>query len=98
MTEDGKFKVKERKETKTTGKKCPDCEKHGRNGELVERSNKSSGNKFLGCSKYPACKYSEPLDGSPSPKKYTKKAEVKEEEDTGTGSEELDLSIDGEDK
>jgi len=99
MSENGKFSVKQAKATKSSGKKCPECEKAGRNGELVERSNKSSGNKFWGCSKYPQCKHSEPLDSdsSPSPKKYTKKTEEKDEEDAGNG-EDLDLSIDGEDK
>lgn len=77
--EDGNFKVKEKKEFKTTGKKCPECEKAGRNGELIERMNKSSGDKFFGCSKYPACKYSEQLDGST--KKFSSKKFKKDEDD-----------------
>lgn len=97
-TEDGKFKVKEARAIQKTGKKCPECEKNGRDGELIERTNKSSGNKFYGCSKYPACKFSQPIEGESgsSPKKtYTKKVVVKEEEDTGNEGD-LDLSIDGE--
>jgi DNA topoisomerase-1 len=93
-TEDGDFKIKERKAVKTTGKKCPECEKSGRDGELIERKNKSSGNSFYGCSKYPACKYSSPLEGeSSSGKKTYAKKTVKKEEEPDT--DELDLSIDG---
>jgi len=88
--EDGTFSIKEKKQFKTTGKKCPDCQKAGRDGELVERSNKSSGDKFYGCSKYPKCTYSEQLDGTPSNKKSFKKYPKKEasEQDTGTGNDE----------
>lgn len=70
--DDGEFKVKEKKEVKTTGRKCPDCEKNGRDGEMIERMNKSSGDKFYGCSCYPRCKHSEQLDGST--KKFSKKS------------------------
>lgn len=58
----GKFSVKKKAVVKTTGKKCPDCEKAGRDGELVERSNKKDNSKFLGCSKYPKCRYSESIE------------------------------------
>jgi len=45
------------KETDTTiTKLCPDC---GR--PLVERTNRATGETFLGCSQYPACTHSEPL-------------------------------------
>lgn len=77
--EDGKFTVKEKKEFKTTGRKCPECEKAGRNGEMIERMNKSSGDKFYGCSSWPKCKYSEQLDGST--KKYSSKKFKKDDED-----------------
>lgn len=44
-------------ETDTTiTKLCPDC---GR--PLVERTNRATGETFLGCSQYPACTHSEPL-------------------------------------
>lgn len=88
--EDGSFSIKEKKQIKTTGKKCPECKKAGRDGELVERSNKSSGDKFYGCSKYPACKYSEQLDGTPSSKKDFKKYPKKEasEQETDKPNEE----------
>lgn len=79
--EDGKFTLKEKKVVKTTGKKCPDCEKNGRDGELIERKNKSSGNSFYGCSKYPTCKFSSPLEGDEG-KKYSKPKRSVEPEDT----------------
>ena len=44
------------KTTTTITKACPDC---GR--PLVERTNHATGEPFLGCSQYPACKHSEPL-------------------------------------
>lgn len=37
---------------KDTGKKCKKCKK----GTMLERKNRSSGEKFLGCSRYPKCK------------------------------------------
>jgi DNA topoisomerase-1 len=94
MTEDGDFKVKERKVVKSSGRKCPECQKAGRDGELIERKNKSNGNSFYGCNRWPTCKHSEPIDGeSGSTKKtYAKKVVEKEEE---TPDEVLDLSIDG---
>jgi len=99
MTEDGEFRIKERKAVKSTGKKCPECQKAGRDGELVERKNKSNGNKFYGCNRYPGCKYSEPIEGESGSgqKKYVKKNTEKEEEEESP-TEELDLSIDGDDK
>lgn len=57
--EDGKFVVKTASKAKATGKPCPDCQKAGRDGELLERKNKRDGNTFFGCSKYPTCKYTE---------------------------------------
>lgn len=57
-TEDGEYVVKQKAEVKKTGKKCPECEKNKRDGELVERKNKSTGEIFYGCSAYPKCKYS----------------------------------------
>ncbi|MCF7924035.1 MAG: type I DNA topoisomerase [Candidatus Izimaplasma sp.] len=44
-----------------TGVKCPDCKK----GTLVLRTakrGKNKGNKFLGCSNFPKCKYISPLE------------------------------------
>ena len=60
--EEGNFSVKKKKEVKKLGRKCPECEKKGRDGELVERSNSKSGDKFIGCNKYPACRYSEKVE------------------------------------
>ena len=57
--EDDNFAVKQKREVKTTGRKCPDCEKAGRDGELVERKNRSNGNSFVGCTRYPDCRFSE---------------------------------------
>jgi ssDNA-binding Zn-finger/Zn-ribbon topoisomerase 1 len=34
---------------------CPKCDK----GKLVRRANRNTGEKFLGCSEYPACKYTQ---------------------------------------
>jgi ssDNA-binding Zn-finger/Zn-ribbon topoisomerase 1 len=77
---------------KSTGRKCPECQKHGRNGELVERNNRNSDNKFIGCSCWPQCRYNEPLDGEI--KKQYKKAKEKIEKEEESNNEELDLSID----
>lgn len=96
--EEGKFRVKEKKEFKTTGRKCPECEKKGRNGELVERKNKSDGSSFYGCSKFPGCRYSEALDGSTAKPKFKKKSkedfdsETKDEIDT-ENKEEINLDF-----
>lgn len=42
-----------------TTRKCPTafC-----NGRLVIRTNKSTGQKFIGCENYPKCKYTEPME------------------------------------
>ena len=64
QNDEGDFVVKKKAVVKSTGKKCPECEKYGRDGELLERSNKKSGDKFLGCSKWPKCKYSASIDKS----------------------------------
>lgn len=39
-------------------KACPKC---GVNTLLVERVNRKTGESFLGCSRYPTCRYTEPL-------------------------------------
>jgi len=57
--ENGKFSPKKKKKFKKLGRKCPECEKHSRDGELIERSNKKTGDKFIGCNKWPACRYTE---------------------------------------
>ena len=97
---DGNFTVKVKKEMKTTGRKCPECEKSGRKGELVERTNKTSGDKFIACNAWPKCKYSEQLDGTVNKKKdFTKKynkgaSENKAEETKDNGSDdEMNLDI-----
>ncbi|WP_428353993.1 DNA topoisomerase III [Methyloprofundus sp.] len=49
---------KSRKEQKKTGKGCPECE----DGELIERvikNGKKQGSKFLGCSNFPECQFTE---------------------------------------
>ena len=38
-------------------KYCPDCGE-----ELVERINSEDGEKFLGCSSFPDCKYTEEIE------------------------------------
>lgn len=40
----------------SSGVKCPECEKAGRDGELVKRKSRY-GTFFWGCSKYPDCSY-----------------------------------------
>ncbi|MFW9990763.1 MAG: DNA topoisomerase [Candidatus Odinarchaeota archaeon] len=40
------------------GKTCPSC-----GSQLVMRTNRSTNENFLGCSKYPACRYTEPIKG-----------------------------------
>lgn len=79
-TEDGEFVAKKPSTAKKTGKKCPECEKKGRDGELLERKNKATGSAFLACNKYPSCRYTESVDGQPGGKKtYAKKVEVEED-------------------
>lgn len=39
---------------------CPKCGK----GKLVHRTNRSTGEKFLGCSDYPNCKYTQKEEAS----------------------------------
>jgi len=58
QNEDGSFEVFQKVKAKKTGKSCPNCEKAGKKGELLERISKD-GNKFLGCSNYPRCKFTE---------------------------------------
>ena len=60
--EEGNFTVKKKTVVKKTGRKCPECEKAGRDGELIERKNKSNGNAFIGCSLYPRCRFVEAVD------------------------------------
>ena len=60
--DEGKFSIKQKAVVKKTGRKCPECEKKGRNGELIERKNKKDNSVFLGCSKYPTCRYSESVE------------------------------------
>ncbi len=55
--EEGQFKIKEKKVSKSTGNPCPECKKKGMKGELLERSNKRDGSVFFGCSLYPKCRY-----------------------------------------
>jgi DNA topoisomerase-1 len=97
--EAGNFTVKVKKEVKTTGRKCPECQKAGRNGEMLERTNKSNGDKFFGCSKYPACKHSEQLDGTTSKKKdfskkFSKPKKEIQEPDSDVASDNAGLSDD----
>ena len=40
----------------SSGVKCPECEKAGRDGELVKRKSRY-GTFFWGCSKYPDCSF-----------------------------------------
>lgn len=54
--EDGNIKLP--KKVKKAGKKCKKCKK----GDMVERTNKASGDKFWGCSRYPKCKNVESID------------------------------------
>ncbi len=60
--EDGTFQAKQKKVVKKVGRKCPDCEKAKRKGELLYRENKKSGSKFIGCNGYPTCKYTESVE------------------------------------
>lgn len=61
QNEDGEFTIKQKKEVKKIGRKCPECEKRGKDSELVERKNKE-GSAFIGCSSYPKCRYSESIE------------------------------------
>lgn len=44
-------------ETEKIGRKCPECEKNGKQGELVVRIGRFG--KFISCSNFPECKYRE---------------------------------------
>jgi DNA topoisomerase-1 len=61
--DDGNFVVKKKKPLKKVGRKCPECAKKGRDGDLIERTNKKTGDKFIGCSQFfKGCRYSESLN------------------------------------
>lgn len=47
------------KDEDLTGRNCPEafCK-----GELVIRKNRNNNQKFIGCSKYPGCRYTEPVE------------------------------------
>jgi DNA topoisomerase-1 len=63
--EDGKFITKKpSQKAKSTGIKCPECKKAGRNGELLERKNKKQNTSFLGCNQYPKCKHTQKVQDS----------------------------------
>lgn len=48
-------------ESKIEEKDCPRCKEAGRDGKMLLR--KSVYGQFMGCSKYPKCRYTEKLDG-----------------------------------
>jgi len=68
--EEGKFELKKQNKVKSTGKSCPECQKAGRDGELLERKNKRDGSIFYGCKLYPECRFTE------SPDKGSKKDDL----------------------
>ena len=37
-----------------------DCPSAGCNGTLIKRKNKTDGSKFIGCTNYPKCTYTQP--------------------------------------
>jgi len=55
--DDGTFSLKEKKVVTKVGRKCPEC-----GSDLVERTAKKSGNKFIACSGFPRCKFVEKDD------------------------------------
>jgi len=59
--DDGEFSVKKKAVVKKVGRNCPDCEKYGRDGELVERKKKKDDSVFIGCNAFPKCKYVESI-------------------------------------
>jgi DNA topoisomerase I len=56
--DDGTFSAKVKAKKETTGEACPDCKK----GELILRTNHKKGTNFLGCSQYPACKFTKDVE------------------------------------
>jgi DNA topoisomerase-1 len=61
--DDDNFTVKKKKPQKKVGRKCPECEKKGRDGDLIERKNKKTGDSFIGCSQFfKGCRYSESVE------------------------------------
>jgi len=58
--DNGNFKIKKKTPQNKVGRKCPECSKKGRDGDLIERTNKKNGDKFIGCSQFSkGCRYSE---------------------------------------
>ena len=55
-----KAQVSDAPKLRDTGVPCPTCE-HGTLVERIAASGKNKGNKFLGCSTFPKCKYISPL-------------------------------------
>lgn len=68
LDKDGNIKVKAAQEV--LEESCPSCKK----GSLVKRPSKFGGGSWVGCSKYPSCKFSRSLDenGAIIEKKFTK--------------------------
>lgn len=50
----------ERAPVEATGRLCPKCQEESREGQLLIRTTKN-GEKFIGCSCYPKCNYTEPF-------------------------------------
>ena len=46
---------------------CPECGDTIVAGKLVFRTNGNTGKEFLGCSNYPACKYTEEIEDDVDP-------------------------------
>lgn len=53
------FVIIEKGKSNDTGIICPECAKNNKKSTLIERSNKKDGSKFLGCSAYPSCRYTQ---------------------------------------
>jgi len=85
--EDGTFKVKQSVKPKSTGRICPECEKAGRDGQLLERKNKKYGNVFFGCSLYPKCKFTESGAKTDKANKADKNDNTEDEDEDELGIE-----------
>ena len=62
----------------TVVKYCPLCSQ-----PLVERTNRQNGSTFLGCSRYPECKHTEPIPESVKLRRQGQRGMFDEEEVTG---------------
>jgi predicted RNA-binding Zn-ribbon protein involved in translation (DUF1610 family) len=58
--------------------KCPEC-----SSEMILRTNRESGNKFWGCTKYPQCRGTRDSSGLSKAERNVERAKIEEQQQTG---------------